>query len=143
SAFAAALGTDHRASWISLADMEEQRDALFDAMDQPSIDGVNTFFVSLAARRAGLKAALSGLGADELFAGYPSFVQVPRLARGVRMLSRVPFGMGALALLGRGAGTIFARPKLAGLAPHAGTVAGAFFLRRAIFLPQDLPHLMG
>ena len=55
-------------------------DNLMQSMDQPSIDGVNTYFVSLAANRAGLKVAISGLGGDELFAGYPSFRDVPRLA---------------------------------------------------------------
>lgn len=43
------------------------------AMDQPSIDGINTYFISKFARQYGLKAVLSGLGADELFGGYPSF----------------------------------------------------------------------
>ena len=47
-------------------------DALL-AMDQPSIDGINTYFISKFARQYGLKAVLSGLGADELFGGYPSF----------------------------------------------------------------------
>src|SRR3954469_14263782 len=43
------------------------------AMDQPSADGINSYFISKFAREAGLKAVLSGLGADELFGGYPSF----------------------------------------------------------------------
>src|SRR5260370_10323694 len=50
-------------------------------MDQPSIDGINTWFVSKAARELGLKAAISGLGGDELFGGYPSFVDIPRWVR--------------------------------------------------------------
>ena len=46
-------------------------------MDQPSIDGVNTWFVAKAARELGLKVAISDLGGDELFGGYPSFRDVP------------------------------------------------------------------
>ncbi len=49
-------------------------DALL-AMDQPSIDGINTYFISKFARNHGLKAVLSGVGADELFGGYPTFHQ--------------------------------------------------------------------
>lgn len=46
-------------------------------MDQPSIDGVNTWFASKAASELGYKVALSGIGADELFCGYPTFSQIP------------------------------------------------------------------
>jgi asparagine synthase (glutamine-hydrolysing) len=49
------------------------------AMDQPTIDGINTYFISKYAKEYGLKAVLSGLGADELFGGYPSFQQQKKL----------------------------------------------------------------
>ena len=49
------------------------------AMDQPTVDGINTFLISQAAHEIGLKVVLSGLGGDELFGGYPSFQLVPKL----------------------------------------------------------------
>jgi asparagine synthase (glutamine-hydrolysing) len=54
----------------------EHLDDIFNAMDQPSWDGVNSYFISKCAHEAGLKAVLSGLGGDELFGGYPSFQRI-------------------------------------------------------------------
>jgi asparagine synthase (glutamine-hydrolysing) len=50
-----------------------------EAMDQPTLDGINTYFISMYAKTYGLKAVLSGLGADELFGGYPSFHQQKKM----------------------------------------------------------------
>ncbi len=69
------FGTTH--TTVSLG-IDEFRDGLGDglaAMDQPTFDGLNTFFVARAAKRSGLTVALSGLGADEMFGGYDFFRQ--------------------------------------------------------------------
>ena len=74
------LGTDHREFALSDQDMLARLDEAVCSFDQPSMDGINTYFVSWAARQAGLKVALSGLGSDELFGGYASFRDAPRVA---------------------------------------------------------------
>jgi len=138
---ARALGTRHIERRVGRADFPGLwRDALA-AMDQPSIDGFNTFLVSRAAHEAGLKVVLSGLGGDEVFGSYPSFVDVPRLERTARRTARVPGLAAAWPALARLAAP--GRPKLAGLLRYGRTLSGAYFLRRGLFLPEELPAVMG
>ncbi|MCK5803805.1 MAG: asparagine synthase (glutamine-hydrolyzing) [Lentisphaeria bacterium] len=66
------FGTEHNEVVITDRQAADSFDALLDAWDQPSMDGANTFFVSAATSRH-VKVALTGLGGDELFAGYPHF----------------------------------------------------------------------
>lgn len=141
-AVAAACVTDHRTVWIGRRDFEESANALFEAMDQPSIDGVNTYFVSMAARRAGLTVALSGIGGDEMFGGYPSFRDVPRIVSAI-----APWG--DIKMLGsifrHVAGPAIRRlssPKYAGLLEYGNTYGGAYLLRRGMFMPWELPGLL-
>jgi asparagine synthase (glutamine-hydrolysing) len=67
------LGTDHSRVLVGGRDVRERIEHIASALDQPSVDGVNAYFVSLAARRA-VTVAISGTGGDELFAGYPWFL---------------------------------------------------------------------
>jgi asparagine synthase (glutamine-hydrolysing) len=134
------LGTRHLARSIGRYDFEGLWAAALAAMDQPSIDGFNTFLVARAAHEAGVKVALSGLGGDELFGSYPSFADVPRLARlaaGGRRVPGLAAAWPALARLAAG------RPKLAGLLRYGATLPGAYFLRRGLYLPEELPALLG
>jgi asparagine synthase (glutamine-hydrolysing) len=66
-------GANHNAFKVSQLDFEENLPDILTAMDQPSTDAINTYFISMYAKQCGLTAVLSGIGADELFGGYPSF----------------------------------------------------------------------
>ncbi len=135
------LGTRHVERRIGRAELADLWEGALAAMDQPSIDGFNTWTVSRAAHEAGLKVVLSGLGGDEVFGSYPSFTDVPRLARTARRAARIP---GLAAVWPSVARRISpGRPKLAGLLCHGRTIPGAYFLRRGLFLPEELPGLLG
>ena len=90
AATARALGTHHVQTvlddeWIRLQWTEWLR-----AADRPSIDGLNTFVVSGVVKQGGATVALSGIGADEIFGGYPTFQTVQKLHRALRPLAVVP-----------------------------------------------------
>jgi asparagine synthase (glutamine-hydrolysing) len=139
---AAHYGCDHHVAQISRRDFDEELPSILHAMDQPSIDGVNTYLVARAARAAGLKVALSGVGGDELLGGYPSFRQIPALVSRMRPFGAIP-GMGKLLRLV--AAPLLKRsvsPKYAGLFEYGGSYGGAYLLRRGLFMPWELPKFM-
>lgn len=135
-------GATHHTRWVKRTDFAACLDHLLDAMDQPSIDGVNSYFVSQAAHNTGLKVALSGLGGDELFGGYSDFQEIPRLVSWLSPVTCIP-GLGtgfryvAAPLLKR-----FTSPKYASLLEYGGDYAGAYLLRRGLFMPWELPDLL-
>jgi asparagine synthase (glutamine-hydrolysing) len=125
-------------------EFREDLPLIIEAMDQPSIDGVNTWFVAKAAKEAGLKVMLSGLGGDEILAGYPSFTDLPRWRRRFGAFAAVP-GLGHVArLLISSLAPSFgrARPKAPGLLEYGSSWAGAYLLRRGLFLPYELKEVM-
>ncbi len=133
-------GAQHSVYRVTQGEYESEFEQILAAMDQPSIDGVNTWFVAKAAKAAGLKVALSGLGGDELFAGYPSFRDVPRSVALMRGPAMVP-GLGALMQIALG--SMFPhQPKWKGLGRYGGSWAGAYLLRRGLFLPEELRDCM-
>jgi len=83
--------TEHTEVEVGSKDIRKHIKKFFYYMDQPTVDGINSYFVSLAASKLKLKVALSGLGGDEIFCGYPSFSQLPKLYKISRIFSLLPF----------------------------------------------------
>lgn len=135
------LGTHHIERTIGMQDFPDLWTQVLQAMDQPSIDGFNTYVISRMAHETGVKVVLSGLGGDELFGGYGSFRQVPEWAWRSGLLKRIP----GLPLLWPGLARALrsSQPKTTGILRWGGSLPGAYLLRRGLYLPEELPGLIG
>lgn len=138
-AVAQQFGTNHHELLVSQQDALGAIPGALQAMDQPTIDGLNTYLISQRTRAAGIKVALSGLGGDELFAGYSNFRTVPRMERFARLWGHVPSAArvslaGAFALLVSDSDQ---NRKLADLARANGNLLHPYFLARMLFTPEQ------
>jgi len=134
-------GMPHQIRLIGEQEFRDDLPKILHAMDQPSIDGVNSWFVSKAAAEMGCKGAVSGLGGDELFGGYPSFRDLPSWT-GKFGMARPIGGLVRTILSGFGAERFGINPKAAGMLEYGGSYAGAYMLRRGLFMPWELPELL-
>jgi asparagine synthase (glutamine-hydrolysing) len=91
--------TEHHELRVTAADLGRGLHEIVAALDQPTNDGINTYVVSRAAREAELTVALSGLGGDELFGGYPTFARLGPVLRAAKLVQSVP---GALPFVAAG-----------------------------------------
>lgn len=138
-------GADHMTVPIRVDDIRDRLPDAMAALDQPSIDGINTYFVSEACVKAGLKVAVSGVGGDELFGGYLSFQRIPRIQRVRSLLDAFPGGARAssameplLGHLRRGR----RMPKMLRALVYGGGPAGAYFVDRGLFSPPEVRRLL-
>lgn len=140
AALARHYGIRHHVRRVTREEFLADLPRILASMDQPSIDGINTWYASKAVAELGLKVVVSGVGGDELFQGYRSFRQLPALVSCWRTLSSIP---GALAL-GRLAGALHARRTGNARWRHAAdwlrSLEGAWWLRRSLFAPGALPE---
>lgn len=136
------LDVAHRCIVLPAGELDHELDRFFAAMDQPTVDGINTWFISHAATQAGLKVILSGLGGDELLGGYATFRQVPALMACAR---RSPWGN--FAPLYRSMHSLLGTwlkwsPNAAGIPQYGMTPEGAYHLAKGVFMPWELSAVL-
>jgi asparagine synthase (glutamine-hydrolysing) len=126
------LGTTHHTEILAGETVAHDIERFIAVLDQPTGDALNTYYISRAARAGGVKVALSGLGGDELFGGYPWFRTTPRLARLLPLWRLVPAPLRAL-MLARARHGDARTQKLADFLTHARTFDELASLQRRTF----------
>jgi len=137
---ASTFGASHHELVLEPARIADDLPRILRHLDQPTLDAVNSFYVSEAVAKTGIKAVLSGTGGDELFGGYPSFRRLPAAVRLKRRLTPVAPGVG---------------PAVSAVLPERlterwrhfmsgnGRVDNAYRAQRGLFMPAELERLAG
>ena len=142
---AARVGADHHEVLLRAPDVFADLGAFFAAMDQPTVDGLNTWCIARAAREAGLTVVLSGLGGDEVFWGYDHLRRTAALGLARAVMAALPAAVRrGVTRLGPMAGALLARPGLDRLAAlEAPTPPGVYHLVRGLFPRATVRDLLG
>jgi asparagine synthase (glutamine-hydrolysing) len=139
------FGTGHREVRVTSQDFMRELPNVLRVMDQPTNDGVNTYFVSRAARQAGLTVVLSGLGGDEVFGGYKHYRWLARHGNSIRRFSALPrFLRQTVLSTAVGYGRMRGRENWMRLASLQDGVsdAGLYLALRGFFAPEQVRALL-
>ena len=134
--------TEQNTVALSRDEIESELPRFFAAMDQPTIDGANTYFVSKVTAESGLKVALSGVGGDELLGGYNNFQRIPQFVRWCRWAKKMGILSRLMRRVTKPAFKYLGKEKYAGLLEYANTYSGAYFLLRGLQMPFQIFDVM-
>jgi len=143
SQVAAHYGMSHHVRRVSRDEFLADLPKILDAVEQPSTDGVNSWYATKAVAEAGLKVVVSGVGGDELFMGYDSFRRVPAWHQRWMLAARYPGARPLARWAGRVQAQRTGNPRWRHASEWAGSMAGAWWLSRSMAAPEELPALMG
>jgi asparagine synthase (glutamine-hydrolysing) len=137
---AAIFGAKHHELQVDVTHVASELPGILARIDQPTIDGVNTFYVARAVAQTGIKAVLTGTGGDEMFGGYPSFARLPRAIAVKRALgSAWPL----LAPLAGAALPLRLKARWQHFAETNGRLLDAYRVQRGFLMPREIDSIAG
>ena len=122
-------------------DFFDDLNSFINDMDQPTIDGLNTWFISKFVKKNNLKVVLSGVGADEIFSGYPTFNFIPRMYKLMRFFPKIFLDQCKI-LFSKSDYFNFYSPKLISLFQYNPTIENLYFIKRGLFMPWELNDIL-
>ena len=134
---AAHFSTHHHNTALDAHGADAAFSGYLNSIDQPSIDGFNTYLVSMAASKQGMKVVLSGLGGDEVFGGYKSFEKVPKLAAAGKVMRFLPGIRQALGWMAESLPGDSRVRRIGSYLRSSGSLFDAWQCFRATFSSQD------
>ncbi|MDD2660025.1 MAG: asparagine synthase (glutamine-hydrolyzing) [Methylococcales bacterium] len=138
------LGVEHKIITASMEDAEKELSVFCEAMDQPTIDGLNTWFISKAAKSAGMKVVLSGLGGDEMLGGYATFQQIPSIVnnhnfyQSFPLLDKLHYKVHSFLASNTG----YLDPNKSDYLHMSKSINTAYQLEKGLFMPWELEHVI-
>ena len=132
-------GIKHVVRKVSKNEFYRDLPSIFEAMDQPTIDGINTWYAAKAAAEHGIKVVISGIGGDELFFGYRSFQQLPKITNFFRLCNRVPGLTSLLRFFFRFQSRRTENLRWKYACDWCLSISGAWWMRRSNCAPDEVP----
>jgi asparagine synthase (glutamine-hydrolysing) len=127
----------HYTRKVTKKEFLEDLPKIFEAMDQPSIDGINTWYASKAAAELKLKVVISGIGGDELFFGYNHYRRIVKLESLLKILRNIPFFYFTCNVIGKLFYFITKNNKFNFLSKYLNSIKDLWFLKRSFSLSKN------
>ena len=132
------LGLKHFVFNVTKDDFFEDFPNIIEAMDQPSIDGINVWYASKAAAKLKLKVVFSGLGGDEIFFGYNHFNNIPLIYKYLNIIKKIPFINFFLKFLFSIYAYIKKDDRLKIITENSKSIFNLWFLKRTILTKKNM-----
>lgn len=131
---------DHKIKKYANKEIEKLINVFFKQMDSPTSDGLNNFLIANEVKKNNKKIMISGVGADEIFFGYPSFKRIPNIFNLFKFFPKINLKQGNIAL--KILNNLNINPKYLGLFKYNNSFEKIFFLQRCTFMPEELKFLL-